>query len=84
MGGFRARVRHGSALPGELEIAARAATRQGTCPIRLLDGYYTDHWVTEDLCHAFVCTDCVADPGDLGPTWDQGCDGSDDGSDIPF
>ena len=67
---FKAHARHRSAPPDDIDIAARAATRQGVCPIRLLDDFYTDHWVTEELCHAFVCDGCVADPGDLYGTWD--------------
>ena len=66
------------------EAAALRAGREGSCPVRMLEDFYTNHWGFETLCSEFRCRECVAEPGDFGPTepWTPGTDPSSD--DIPF
>lgn len=74
-------------LADPIKVAMVKAEKQGTCPIWLLDDFYTSHWDIPTLCSGFPCRECVADPEDLGPTepWDaHGKEEEPTFWDIPF
>ena len=49
------------------EFAAAAERASGkTCPINELPAFYTNHWDVCELCRAFTCAECVAEPEDIG------------------
>ena len=66
------------------EAAALKAGREGSCPVWMLEDFYTNHWDFETLCSSFNCGECVAAPEDMGPTepWAPGTGPSSD--EIPF
>ncbi len=49
----------------EFAVAAERAAGK-TCPINELPASHTNHWDACDPCGAFSCTECVAEPEDIG------------------